>query len=696
MTDFIDGIVEAPIVWDNYLDHENERLSDPAPSTWRYEPLLVGVSGKGARLKTALTALRDAIGVTVDGVAGLLITPQEAAFLDGLIANTAGQKGAEVFIYRHVSPDHGTMGGLPSGVRVLDVGLPVDIAAGAEVAADGVSGAVTESTSDVPIVAVIDDGIGFLNERFRMRRGAAVRTRFDAVWLQAPETGTGTPVSGINLGKVLDAGEINAHLSNIATLDEAEVYRSLNAAIYPLGCRRATDISASHGTQVMDIAAGCPQEQAGENDPLLMAVHLPPRAIGDTSGARFEAYVLKGLRWILARAALRHPTRPVVINLSVGMLAGPKDGSHILESQIERELTLWEGRTGRRARLVLAFGNGYRNRQVARTTIAAGETVTLGWRVQPDDRTANHLEIYGEGVESLDMALADPRGQVLDFPAGNTLVQGASTGGTVRKTATAALYRIAAQRIDTARPSAPRLAASIAATTPHDSSQTAAIAGLWQITLTNTGTAPQDIRLEIQRDDRVAGPNTGARQSFFDGPGLEGEDPLFRDWNALPMTTPVTEGGSHSALAGCLAQQVHTVGALMRSILRPAPYCAAGHADGPVVAPSLSGVSDEGVIQRGIMAAGTLSGATRMLNGTSAASPMVVQALTHCAALRLPPSGDPVADRAEEVQQMAASPDRLLWLVPQDMRPRLGEMTMNPPLSRRPRRMTENPGDMVS
>ncbi len=565
-------------------------------------------------------------------------------------------------------------GGLPSGVSVLDIGIPVPLATPQGRKAHGLSAPVPVlPASDVPIVAVIDDGIGFLNECSRMRAAGATtaRTRFDGIWLQAPESAVGDPAEGIALGRVLEPAQIDSYLADLTTLEEAAVYHALNTDPYPSGTRRATGLSTNHGTGVLDIAAGIPEIRATAQDPLLMAVQLPPRSIEDTSGARFEAHILMGLRWILARAALRHPGRPVVVNLSLGMLAGTKDGSHILESQIERELSLWEARTGRRARLVMAFGNGFRNRQVARGTVAAGAALTLGWRVQPGDCSANHLEAYGAGLDKLDMILTDPQGGVMTYPAEAIVDQGAATGGRVRKTDTAALYRIAAQRLDGPRPCAPRLAACIAATDPLTGS--AALAGLWQVSFTNTGTDPLDLRLEIQRDDRVTGAVNGVRQSYFDASGIEGEDSLFRDWNALPESCLLTEGGSHSALAGCLAPQIHTVGGLMQSVLRPAPYTAAGHPEGPVTGPSVSGISDEGMIQCGVLAAGTLSGAVRMRNGTSAAAPQVTRAHSHCTSLRKAPSGDAAADRAGEIAELASGRDRLNWLVPQDARARLGK-----------------------
>ncbi|BBU58596.1 hypothetical protein KU6B_48610 [Mameliella alba] len=72
-----------------------------------------------------------------------------------------------------------------------------------------------------------------------------------------------------------------------------------------------------------------------------------------------------GLRWILRQAARVDATAPVIVNVSLGVLAGPKDGTHFVEHQMAREAQTWEEVTGQPVRLVWAFGNSYRSSQVA-------------------------------------------------------------------------------------------------------------------------------------------------------------------------------------------------------------------------------------------------------------------------------------------------------------------------------------------
>ena len=84
---------------------------------------------------------------------------------------------------------------------------------------------------------------------------------------------------------------------------------------------------------------------------------------------------------------------PVVVNLSYGTYEGPHDGSGFLESMIDQLTTLCAGsRTP--VRFVIAAGNHRQARVNTQFKIGNRRSKTLEWRLQPDDRTPNLLQIW--------------------------------------------------------------------------------------------------------------------------------------------------------------------------------------------------------------------------------------------------------------------------------------------------------------
>lgn len=72
-----------------------------------------------------------------------------------------------------------------------------------------------------------------------------------------------------------------------------------------------------------------------------------------------QPYVVRALRWIIEQAdalAVKGQHRPLVVNLSIGVLAGAKDGTSLIDRQIAAEILRREQRTGVPMRVVFAFG----------------------------------------------------------------------------------------------------------------------------------------------------------------------------------------------------------------------------------------------------------------------------------------------------------------------------------------------------
>ena len=529
------------------------------------------------------------------------------------------------------------LGTLPPFWRVLQVGPGVVLTALTDTF-PGKDLCATKGDLDpaIPVAAVIDDGIGFLNASFRRDAG---RTRIRSVWLQAPERVADhetIPLHDVICGRELDAAAINAHLA--AGGDEAEVYARVNRAFLPVTDGALTNRRAAHGTHVLDLAAGAAPFGP---DPLvqvpILAVQLPPAAVRETAGRRMETYLVQGLRWILSEALrLSHGTDvpPVVINLSLGSLAGPGDRHAFLADWFAYEVAR-HARLGNRAslRLVIAYGNARQARLVARGELRRSQPMELIWRVQPDDHTSSFLEcrVDTNMVAGLRLTLAPPPGSGL--PVLDTAWPDAGTGLRLG-------FPVAAVTA-TAEPGGQSLLHLALGPTVGLGALPACPPGAWTVTLRTTEAEPVRLTARVQRDDTPPGYRTLGRQSWLDHPQGWDWDPEARGYTAPRSADdapgcPVTREGSCVAYAGADDPSILFVGAARPALgqpgkVRPAPYSSEGvlhlARPGESLGPTLVALGDDGVMLPGRRAAGVLSGSVTRMSGTSMAAPQVTRAL---------------------------------------------------------------------
>lgn len=485
------------------------------------------------------------------------------------------------------------------------------------------SGLAPERSTAAPILAVIDDGIGFLNARFRTAQGT--RTRFNAVWLMAFRTMPGG-AGMVQAGRVLSRAEIDGWLALGDRLEEDAVYRRLDASLLEPGAHRSTELSFSHGTHVLDIAAGADPDSGDEAEEWpLLAVQLPPEAVDDTAGTHLEPMILRGLAWILAQAEAIGGTAPVITTVAMATFAGPKDGTKAVEALMAQLVDGWQARTGRSARVVLSFGNARRNRQAARVAVSAGPR-SLDWRLLPDDRTASYLEIRAAkpaDLARLRLSVTPPRGvaQVLPVLPPNSLVAlrdaaGAFVGNAYHlgPRVTAPGVTSPAHLVLAMAPSVERAGGPVV---PH---------GAWRLEFSATKGADIALRLEVQRDDTVLGYRQNGRQSYLDDPLSQGWDVETKGYGAPEAGSAVTRAGTFSSFATAPSPSVLVVAGAVGHGLSAARYSAEGAPD-LRAGPSLAALSDRSPARPGLLAAGTLSGSVRASDGTSVAAARTARAL---------------------------------------------------------------------
>jgi hypothetical protein len=539
---------------------------------------------------------------------------------------------------------------LPRFWRVVKVGPPLRLPdLGAAKAGQDLRATQGDLDPRLPVAAVIDDGIAFLNARFRADPG---HSRIRAVWLQAAHA---LVAGDVVSGQVLTGPEIDAHLATSAP--EAEVYAQVNRALYPVTGAALTNRRVAHGTHVLDLAAGAaPHGSSPLRQVPILAVQLPPQAVHETAGRRMETYLVQGLRWLLAevlRQAQGTDVPPLVVNISLGSLAGSGDRHAFLADWMRHEVARHDRICGKgKLRLVVAYGNARLSRLVARDELRLSHPMELIWRVQPDDHTSSHLELRTDAAMTpgLQVSLVPPQGSGL--PALEIPWPAPGTGWTLAGPVAA---------LSAAADSTPGTSLLHIALGPTVglSGLPACPPGAWRVTVRTTEAEPVRLTARVQRDDTPQGYRSLGRQSWLDHSQGWDWDEDSRGYLAPRSAAdapgcPVTREGSCVAYAGADDPAILFVGAARPVTgepgrFRPSPYSSEGVLapvpTGESPGPTLAARGDDGVMLAGRRAAGVLSGSVTRLSGTSVAAPEVARALLHYFMTTTPSEQSETAER---------------------------------------------------
>lgn len=261
---------------------------------------------------------------------------------------------------------------------------------------------------DCVVVGVIDSAIALSHARFRRLDGG---TRFLSAWLQG---GCWRPDAAVPFGRELFRTEIDRLMFRAmvaGAVDETMFDRSagLSQFDHARGDRRLEN-NATHGTFVADLAAGFDLRDASQDElrrrlPLI-GVGLPPRTSMGASGNFLEFFATHAVEYIIDRADRiwracgfgEDGGFPVVINLSYGLQAGPKDG-HMLIEEVIRAADAASQDSGRPVRVMLPAGNDLLSKGAAVFDLGAGSAQSLDWRIKPEDHTPNFCEIWSDETQ---------------------------------------------------------------------------------------------------------------------------------------------------------------------------------------------------------------------------------------------------------------------------------------------------------
>jgi hypothetical protein len=479
------------------------------------------------------------------------------------------------------------------------------------------------------ITAVIDNGIGFAHELFRLQDNT---TRVQAAWIMdaAP------PDANSYKGRRFDADDINlllAQNTHAGQVDEDAVYRAAGVLDYRTPGFKPLSQQLSHGTHVMGLAAGQWPEAADETRPII-CVGLPTDQVMSVGGTHLMPDIGHALLYIFFQAnRFRYENAPgkrppVVVNFSFGNFAGPHDGTGPIAAMLDQFFP--KQHTPRR-RLVLPAGNGNLSRCHATIPFADGSMVErLDWRAQPDDRTSSHVQLWmpyrakPDDENLVEVTLTTPAGETSD-PVGATFGQVECLHDDAGRTIAKLHYGKRRQQTQRGL-----IEICIAPNFSVDGVPGLAPAGLWIIEITKKDIAEgEKVEVWIERDETLPGFPQFGRQSYLDNACYQRFDSRdeLRDSDPPGDTCIVRRAGLLSGFA-CGDSPCVIAGYINNCVGEIAPYSAAGPTT-PVrdtgqvfrCGPDAAMRSDDSWMLPGVLSAGSRSGSLMAMNGTSVAAP---------------------------------------------------------------------------
>ncbi|MTE00753.1 hypothetical protein GIY56_10665 [Paracoccus sp. YIM 132242] len=480
------------------------------------------------------------------------------------------------------------------------------------------------------IIGVIDDGIPFVHQCFTLPGHVS---RMASVWMQdarfRPGVGDDLPS-----GAEWRGAELSALLAGAAsgeTRNEDAIYRLTGAVDLTRPGPPSGAFETGHGAAVAPLAAGFdPADPQARNHPVI-AVCLPPRIIADSMGVLAPVPILTGMLFIIHRArrlcrfiearrglSTGDVRLPVVINLSLGLTAGPRDGSTLLERFMDAVSATQAADLGP-VQFVLPMGNHRQSRLRAR--LRRGQQV--GWRLPPDDTTINAIEIWGpphdhppKGALQVTLTLPGhaPATTAFTLPWQFSVLSDGKGMPLARAYYTPHLLPDGRWRDGIAVIATP--------TCPERLGEPFAPPGEWRVEIAGShGDAIYDVT--AQRDEVIRGFRRGARQSWF-------RDPAYRSHTeaGFPILTDAQNGGDPLVIRKGTVNSYATgsrtlrAGAIYRHTEQDTAYGALLNdgQPGDCLAPVDRSVNSDSMIVRG-----RGSGSFALASGTSLAAPQLAR-----------------------------------------------------------------------
>ncbi|MEM9670817.1 MAG: hypothetical protein AAF950_18045 [Pseudomonadota bacterium] len=566
---------------------------------------------------------------------------------------------------------------------------------------DDIVGRLPVLEPDTVIVGVIDTGIALGHRSTRLPDGT---TRFIASWQQsAARSVSGQEIPGqghLPVGRELFANDINELLETHSVgglkdgwLDEEAFNRAAGLVDFsnPYGHRELAR-RAAHGTHVLGHAAGYDATQdsalAKFADKIrIIAVNLPDRNIVGLSGSFLEQYVgLAVARIILLERLLvvrasedlegagldsENFSFPLIINLSFGKQAGPRDGEEPIARLISKindtQSIIPVDRGG--VFFTIPAGNDNLLQGNSAAELVAGAEREMKWRIHPEDQTPNYVEIWSEAIEGifsdgepipLQIAIDLPNGVAWsDLHKGRSRDDTQTRDGHIDEIENVVRIYCKIKSLKLQNDSNGELIdcfrvhylLCVAPTMAQDGVSATAPAGVWKVKLKNQHSGNLKFFANVQTDQSAVPDGvTGLRSCFEDEDYVRIDETTGRLLDTYPYSddeeaaiararfgrgylghdsykSMVKRHGTLNALAIDRRYSI-VVGGYRATDGASAIYSATGFGDriGRYMgAPTLAMVTDDGPAYPGILSEGARDGSVVAMRGTSFAAPQITK-----------------------------------------------------------------------
>ncbi|WP_161974725.1 S8/S53 family peptidase [Piscinibacter terrae] len=461
------------------------------------------------------------------------------------------------------------------------------------------------------VVGVIDDICAYAHEAFRDPDPLKPNeSRIKAVWTQDETTGLPSPPD-IPYGSQRAYADLSPG-GSIRLSDDQWYAATSDDRIWP---------RATHGTHVLDLAAGAPRPTlldtpaAGSTMPApdhaatasLLFVELPRLTVKDVSGGSLGVHLLDGMRYLM-ESTLHNETN-LVVNVSYGNYGGPHDGSSIIEEAMDDLLRLRDNFA-----IVLPAGNAHiigKPIHAHCPLLQSGRTAEVAFQVIVDDSSETFVQIW---LPLTDINAADLHASVqLRAPDGSSTpwaslgdIELLTQNGPGTPVLAAAMFLNLVSQGTKAK-------MALVGIVPTASTTNTACAspGAWTLAVRNDGPAAiENIHAWIERHDSLPDSPDVGHQPFFIDESANGFTTVGRKYTLNSLAN-----GDNTLCAGGLVKQ--------REPNTSVDAVYSGHGPGrdeSPRAPIAQVISDAGIVLKGVRAAGARTGGTVRMSGTSMSS----------------------------------------------------------------------------
>lgn len=462
---------------------------------------------------------------------------------------------------------------------------------------------------------------------------------------------------------------------------------------------------ASHGAHTLHLAGGAEPSSEFADATRFLLVNFPERSLVGHSAVFLEYFALLAIWRIIAladklwtlnfgnTAAKRDNSEnegfELVINLSFGKQASSRDGHDHIARTIRKINKSRENLGLRAVYLTIPAGNENLEQGNARVRLNAGATETFEWRIQPDDQSANFLEIWAPwrtpdlgDLMPLQIEVVSPDGVTSNLTAPEfdranpfswrSVDLVARMPGAGESAASDVVARIYAQvfedeerrnvetedRAERRPRKRMRYVVAIKQTQLFESGQAVAPAGPWRVRVRNTTSEPLAVSANVQTDQTAQPVTAVNKRSYLERPEYRRFDETGRrvdsyGYSLEPTDLPVNQDNSnvvrrHGTINAIgISRYTATIAAHRATDGRPATYSGTGiirsrrveggdvpDRESPFragsVQPTASLPGSEGAAHFGILSSGARDGSAAAFAGTSFPSAMAARVLvTH-------------------------------------------------------------------